>query len=555
MGSNTESRSTNDDKVLTEIQELLETSLKKPFSQDDCIRSCDQNVLSLLSVSPEVAREESHKKLYEFPYQDVPECWRRLYTEACLWIVLDLVEVAVEELQSDDQPEERSSCKSEEGDDKVWKIIEELDKAIIMTGAPERRGLIDRIFGKLAGLNCIAIFEKSFVQSSSTKAEVQGEHLSKRQKHSHEPELYSGSEFAEVSYPTSYPTGTILAPPLRHPVPVLSNPSLREFQERLEHDHKKKGSTGALPLIIEGAISQWSALQSTMSWKNPRYLLSETLGGRRLVPIEIGRSYTDADWSQRIVTFREFMERFMLRFDAEGFTFPVKASEEQQLANEPTRHSATKGMGYLAQHDLFSQIPSLRDDIRIPDYCYSVPPMAKKETRPNDIGDEEYPDPDGEVMVNAWFGPAGTMTPLHTDPHHNVLAQVVGQKYVRLYALSQTAKLYPRGKNEWGVDMSNTSSVDLDEAMEVFEDWRWDSFGSDQTEEENGEKSKAAEETARVDGKEQRANDFRARFPDFREADYAECILSEGQCLFIPKGWWHYVRSLSPSFSVSFWWD
>jgi hypothetical protein len=34
---------------------------------------------------------------------------------------------------------------------------------------------------------------------------------------------------------------------------------------------------------------------------------------------------------------------------------------------------------------------------------------------------------DGEVhAVNAWLGPPGTVTPLHTDPHHNLLAQVRG---------------------------------------------------------------------------------------------------------------------------------
>ena len=46
------------------------------------------------------------------------------------------------------------------------------------------------------------------------------------------------------------------------------------------------------------------------------------------------------------------------------------------------------------------QIPELRADFDIPDYCALLTP------------DESNRD----VLVNAWFGPLGTVSPLHHDP-------------------------------------------------------------------------------------------------------------------------------------------
>jgi [histone H3]-dimethyl/trimethyl-L-lysine36 demethylase len=115
----------------------------------------------------------------------------------------------------------------------------------------------------------------------------------------------------------------------------------------------------------------------------------------------------------------------------------------------------------------------------------------------------------GEVAaVNAWLGPPGTVTPLHTDPHNNLLCQVVGAKYVRLYSPAHNEHMYP---HQSGLT-TNSSRVDA------------------------------------------RAPDLDA-FPKFAQARGLECVLREGMALFIPKGWWHYVEALTLSMSVSFWWS
>ena len=129
-------------------------------------------------------------------------------------------------------------------------------------------------------------------------------------------------------------------------------------------------------------------------------------------------------------------------------------------------------------------------------------------------------------QLNAWFGPAKTITPLHTDGYHNLLCQVVGTKYARLYPPSATKHMMPRAP-EHGVDMSNTSEVDVG----MLEGWDSPDEGTEEEE-----------------ALEQLRNDLTG-------VEYRECILEPGDTLLIPIGWWHYVRSLSISFSVSFWWN
>jgi lysine-specific demethylase 8 len=218
------------------------------------------------------------------------------------------------------------------------------------------------------------------------------------------------------------------------------------------------------------------------------------------------------------------MSRYMLSPSSKPQQDVATRTKEQESIEE--RETA-----YLAQHALLSQLPSLRSDIRIPDYCYTTPPPLPYPPSPNAPPTPELEEP----LLNAWFGPEGTISPLHTDPYHNVLAQVVGRKYVRLYppdgAGRREGGMWPWGVEEGGVNMGNTSLVDLEEVLELDKGI-------------NGE-----------EGLEARKKEFEEMFPGFRDQPYVEGILEAGECLYLPVGWWHFVKSLSPSFSVSFWWN
>ncbi|BDA45517.1 Lysine-specific demethylase 8 [Coccomyxa sp. Obi] len=270
--------------------------------------------------------------------------------------------------------------------------------------------------------------------------------------------------FSENCWPKdAIPHAVLPAGSLQHgeSVKVVELPSL----ERFYMDYMCCPG-GGKPCVITGAMQHWPALER---WQKPEYL--KEVAGLRTVPVELGDHYLQDGWGQSLMPLGEFIRQHVLL---------TGATQGNEGLVEARR-------GYLAQHPLFEQIPELARDILEPEYC--------------SLGEGEM------QSVNAWFGPPGTVTPLHHDPHHNLLAQVVGAKYVRLYPPSATPRMYPF---EEGLT-TNSSQVDLD------------------------------------------APDL-ARFPGFEGLPFLDTTLLEGQMLYIPPKWWHYVRSVSISFSVSFWW-
>ncbi|KAK4991156.1 hypothetical protein LTR66_006610 [Elasticomyces elasticus] len=462
--------------------------------ENDTIRECGAAALAIIASKPDDVLRLAHRKLHTWPFRDVPICWRRLYEDASLWKAIALLRVqtcrrnpkghAIDTVSrkrkrrgEQENPKGHSSSPAVErpsttddginlptimAGDWVADIVKVLDMAIILTGAPSRKHLFNNLFNNL---------QSSLLHEVSKLDTLRG-----------------------------FPPSHLRRPKVRFPMQnykaLGSDMNFTALQEHLD--------ASASPLILEGAISHWPACSA---WKNPAHLMQHTLGGRRLVPVELGRSYTDEDWGQKIMTFAEFVHDYLI-------------------------NPMPKQTGYLAQHDLLTQIPGLLEDIQTPDYCFTTPPPATPEL----LHGQPTPPHLEEPLVNTWLGPGGTISPLHTDPYHNILCQVVGHKYIRLYAPSETPKLYSRGVDEAGVSMENTSRVDVSIAMELA--GRSAAVGCD---------DEISHENAR--------NDFEERFPLFKDARYIEAVLGPGDSLYIPLGWWHYVESLSTSCSVSFWWN
>lgn len=499
----------NDAPTLREIIQLTRQELTNRH-ESDAIRECGRAALALLTEDIELGLKLAYQKLHDVPYKEVKTCWRRLYTDASLWKVLKLV---------GDQHGQPSTTGSEEqrdtGEKNAWidDVVRTLDMTLILTGAPEREELVELWFAAL----------KAALTPPEPHLDVEtSERSNKRRK------LSSSHQSSRIrtSFPTVLPDPS---PTLRHAIPRANELSLEAFQKRLSD------MTMHTPIIIESAIQHWPALEER-PWSDPGYLLEQTMGGRRLIPVEVGKSYTDEGWGQRITTFRDFMETYMLKGHADIVPTASHTDGADGASQPDSDKNTPTPTGYLAQHDLFAQIPSLRADISIPDYCYCEPAPSPHLTHVKPVAKLEEP------LLNAWFGPAGTVSPLHTDSYHNILAQVVGYKYVRLYAPGETERLYPRSVDESGVDMSNTSRVDLDEAMAV-----WPGISCRERERACGDDEEGVLY--------ERRREFEEEFPSFKDARYVEGILAPGECLYLPVGWWHYLRSLTPSFSVSFWFN
>lgn len=286
---------------------------------------------ALLTRSEETARtllDLAVEHVQSVPFNLVQACWLRLYTDATIALsTLELLQPAGIDL---------------------WRVIRRLDTGIIVAGAVGE--------GRMEWIQVL-------IQAC--------------QRHI-KPRVFEGRDtIADSHMPDFAPEcAPIAIPSLSRPPSVsryLDFEKERPFILRSHLAPKPDGTTG------------WPALER---WGSAEYLLSAT-GRGRIVPVELGVSYDDEDWSQRLLPLEDFLEQA-------GFTGEIPDENARPV--------------YLAQYGLFDQFPKLRSDFFFPDYVWSQP------AAPSDLPSYRPPATDDGVIVNAWIGSASSqiISPAHT---------------------------------------------------------------------------------------------------------------------------------------------
>ncbi len=103
-----------------------------------------------------------------------------------------------------------------------------------------------------------------------------------------------------------------------------------------------------------------------------------------------------------------------------------------------------------------------------------------------------------------WIGPAGTVTSLHHDLTNNFIAQLVGRKQVTVLPAAEVGRLY--NHDHVFSEITDLDAPDID----------------------------------------------MARYPRLTDTTAYEVVLEPGEILFMPLGWWHQVKALDFSVTMTF---
>jgi hypothetical protein len=210
------------------------------------------------------------------------------------------------------------------------------------------------------------------------------------------------------------------------------------------------------PVIITGMMENWPALQK---W-SPVYFKAQY--GERIVEVQNKRNS-----NQRYEVEQAQHKHKMSMADYVDAITSIDETNDMYLTANNSSHNAN------ALRELWNDV------VQIPEYL------------------------DGNSLQRGflWFGPKGTITPLHHDLTNNFMAQVFGKKCVKLVQSNELPYVYNNLHCYSEVDLGN---IDYE------------------------------------------------RYPLMHQVNIINCELNPGEILFLPVGCWHYVQGLEISITISF---
>jgi ribosomal protein L16 Arg81 hydroxylase len=261
------------------------------------------------------------------------------------------------------------------------------------------------------------------------------------------------------------------------------------------------------PVIIRCAIAHWPAVQK---W-SPEYLRTMVEGAKVVI-----QSKSD--------------------YGASGSKRHFEESKEVDFANvvDMMTLDDAPDMSYVRQTRVWKDIAALVDDIQ--PLRYGPANLAKA---------------DG----NLWIGPAGTVAQMHWDPGHNLFAQVRGEKKWILVPPSESHMTYG---NKFSLSEIIQDSRIRESFPALLENMEKTMASSASLENLVNRGFNDSERRLLYSWLAQMNNcDVNAEEPDpqktplFLAAHRYVGTLSPGDLMFIPFGWRHYVRSMSASISMN----
>ena len=211
------------------------------------------------------------------------------------------------------------------------------------------------------------------------------------------------------------------------------------------------------PVMIQGMLNDWPALEC---W-TPEYFKRKC--GKQLIEVQFGRNEN--------LNYEIKADQYIQQMKFSDYIDLIQSSTETNDFYITARNTNTNGEALSA---LWQDVPLMAEYLKTDSITY-----------PGFF----------------WYGPKGTITPLHHDLTNNFMAQVQGRKLVRLFSPTHLPNVY----NNYNV----YSPVDL-------------------------------------------GNIDYAQFPQFKNIKIMDVIIEPGDLLFLPVGYWHYVLGLETSITMTY---